>query len=279
LYPFLLYFRGLFYATDTPLPELPEVERAARALTRAAVGKTIASVRAIHPSLRRKLPPAKARAAKGKRIERIERRGKHQLLHLDSGDTLVVHFRMNGDWEVGTTRDEVDRFARAVIELTDGTRISLVDRRALSSITLDKKGTSSLPKLGREASDKALDATYLLEVLKRKKLAIKPAIMDQSVLAGLGNIYAAEALWEAQIDPRTPAASMTIEGLSKLVDAIRVVLSPRNRRPGRYTEERGTERFAVYDREGQKCRRCDGVVERIVQGGRSTYFCASCQRG
>jgi formamidopyrimidine-DNA glycosylase len=185
---------------------------------------------------------------------------------------------MNGDWEIGKTTDELDRFARAVIELTDGTRISLVDRRALSSITLDKKGTSSLPRLGREASDKALDATYLLEALKRKKLAIKPAIMDQSVLAGLGNIYAAEALWEARIDPRTPAASMTSEGLARLVDAIRVVLSPRNRRPGRYTEERGTERFAVYDREGQACRRCDGIVERIVQGGRSTYFCARCQR-
>jgi formamidopyrimidine-DNA glycosylase len=260
------------------LPELPEVERAARAVSRAALGKTITTVRAIHPSLRKKLPPAKARAAKGKRIERIERRGKHQLLHLDSGDTLVVHFRMNGDWEIGKTTDELDRFARAVIELTDGTRISLVDRRALSSITLDKKGTSSLPRLGREASDKALDATYLLEALKRKKLAIKPAIMDQSVLAGLGNIYAAEALWEARIDPRTPAASTKSEGLARLIDAIRVVLSPRNRRPGRYTEERGTERFAVYDREGQSCRRCDGTVERIVQGGRSTYFCARCQR-
>jgi formamidopyrimidine-DNA glycosylase len=260
------------------LPELPEVEKAARALSRAAIGKTIAAVRAIHPSLKKKLPPAKARAVKGRRIERIERRGKHQLLHLDSGDTLVVHFRMNGDWEIGTTSDELDRFARAVIELTDGTRISLVDRRALSSITLDKKGTSSLPKLGREASDRTLDADYLIEALKRKKLAIKPAIMDQSVIAGLGNIYAAEALWEAGIDPRIPAASTTSDRLAELVKAIRVVLSPRNRRPGRYTEQRGSERFAVYDREGKTCKRCDGVVERIVQGGRSTYFCARCQR-
>src|SRR5437868_15305212 len=145
------------------MPELPEVERAARALTRAALGKTIAVVRAIHPSLRRKLPPARARAATGKRIRTIERRGKHQLLLLDSGDTLVVHFRMNGDWEIGTTADTLDRFARAVIELDDGTRISLVDRRALSSITLDKPGRSSLPKLGKAASDKTLDAAYPAE--------------------------------------------------------------------------------------------------------------------
>ncbi|HMG70742.1 MAG TPA: DNA-formamidopyrimidine glycosylase family protein, partial [Gemmatimonadaceae bacterium] len=125
------------------MPELPEVEGAARRLRRAALGKSIASVRAIHPALRRKLSPSRARAAKGKRIESIERRGKHQLIHLDSGDTLVVHFRMNGDWEIGTTADALDRFTRAVIELGDGTRISLVDRRALSSITLDKKGQSS----------------------------------------------------------------------------------------------------------------------------------------
>jgi formamidopyrimidine-DNA glycosylase len=260
------------------VPELPEVARAARALTRAALGKTIASVRAIHPSLRRKLPPARSRRAKGKRIVSIERRGKHQLLRLDSGDTLVVHFRMNGDWEIGTTAEPVDRFARAVIELSDGTRVSLVDRRALSSITLDREGSSSLPRLGREASDKALDADYLIEALKKKKIAIKPALMDQSVVAGLGNIYAAEALWEAELDPRTSAAKVSRENLEKLVPAIRLVLSPRKRRPGRYTATRGVSRFAVYAREGKVCRRCGGTIERVVQAGRSTYFCPDCQR-
>ncbi len=261
------------------MPELPEVEKAARQLTRAALGKTIAAVRAIHPSLKRKLPPARARAVRGKRIDSIERRGKHQLLHLDSGDTLVVHFRMNGDWEIGTTSDPLDRFARAVIELTDGTRISLVDRRALSSITLDKKGSSSLPKLGREASDSSLDADYLLETLKRKKIAIKPALMDQAVVAGLGNIYAAEALWEAEMDPKRSAAKVPRAQLEQLVAAIRLVLSPKKRLPGRYTDKRGASRFAVYDREGRICRRCGGTIERIVQAGRSTYFCPDCQTG
>ena len=246
-------------------------------MSRAALGKTIASVRAIHPALKRKLPPANSRRSKGKRIKSIERRGKHQLLHLDSGDTLVVHFRMNGDWEIGTTADSLDRFARAVIELTDGTRVSLVDRRALSSITLDKEGSSSLPRLGREASDKTLDADYLLDVLKKKKIAIKPALMDQSVVAGLGNIYAAEALWEAELDPTTPAAKVVRGNLEKLVAAVRLVLSPKKRRPGRYTATRGVSRFAVYDRQGQICRRCGGTIERIVQAGRSTYFCPDCQ--
>lgn len=258
---------------------MPEVERAARALSRAALGKTIAAVRAIHPSLKRKLPPARARAARGKRILTIERRGKHQLLGLDSGDTLVVHFRMNGDWEIGTTSDALDRFTRAVIELEDGTRISLVDRRALSSITLDKEGSSSLPSLGREASDPTLDAEYFTGVFARRKIGIKPALMDQSVLAGLGNIYAAEALWEAELDPRKAAAKTSKEKLTRLVDAIRLVLSPRRRRPGRYTESRNRDRFAVYDREGKECRRCGGTIQRIVQAGRSTYFCPDCQVG
>ena len=261
------------------MPELPEVERAARSLSKAALGKTIAAVRAIHPSLKKRLPPAKARRAKGRRIESIQRRGKHQLLKLDSGDTVVVHFRMNGDWEIGTTDAPLDRFARAVIDLTDGTRISLVDRRALSTISVDREGTSSLPKLGREASDPALDAAYLADILKRRKIAIKPALMDQAILAGLGNIYAAEALWESQIDPRSMASSVSLETLAKLVEAIRLVLSPRQRRPGRYTEIRNRGRFAVYDREGQECRRCGGTIQRIVQGGRSTYFCPDCQTG
>src|ERR671915_315710 len=147
------------------MPELPEVERAAGRLRRAALGKTIAVVRAIHPSLKKKFTPASARAAKGRRIDSIERRGKHQLLRLDSGDTLVVHFRMNGDWEFGATSEPLDKFARAAIELTDGTRVSLVDRRALSAITLDRQGESSLPRLGREASDATLDADYLIDAL------------------------------------------------------------------------------------------------------------------
>ena len=261
------------------MPELPEVEKAARELAKAAVGKTVASVRPIHPSLKRRFTPANSRRARGKRVESIERRGKHQLLKLDSGDTIVIHFRMNGDWEIGTVDDPLDRFARAVIDLTDGTRIALVDRRALSTLTLDREGSSSLPRLGREASDPSLDEAYLSGVLHRRKIAIKPALMDQAVLAGLGNIYAAEALWEAQIDPRSAAASMSADTLAKLVDAIRLVLSPKRRRPGRYTETRGRGRFAVYDREGEECRRCGGTIQRIVQAGRSTYFCPDCQTG
>jgi formamidopyrimidine-DNA glycosylase len=103
--------------------------------------------------------------------------------------------------------------------------------------------------------------------------------MDQSVVAGLGNIYAAEALWEAELDPRSLSPKMSLAKLKKLVDAIKLVLSPVKRRPGRYTDKRGVSRFAVYDREGKICRRCGATIERIVQAGRSTYFCPGCQLG
>ena len=261
------------------MPELPEVRAAAKLLDKAATGKTVAAVKTFHPALKRKLSPQRARVAVGQRIVSVERQGKHQLLHLEKGDTIVIHFRMNGDWEIGKTSDTLDRFARGAIELTDGTRISLVDRRALSQITIDRKGESSVPKLGLDAASPSLTAEHLRDVLAKKRIGIKPALMDQSVLAGLGNIYAAEALWLAEISPKTPASKVSLARLDKLVDAIKFVVGPKSKLATRYTEK-GTakHRLAVYDREGEKCRRCGKTVQRVVQAGRSTYYCPGCQR-
>jgi formamidopyrimidine-DNA glycosylase len=262
------------------MPELPEVRAAAKRLHNAATGKTVAAVKTFHPSLRRKLPPQRARIAVGQRVVSVERQGKHQVLHLKKGDSIVIHFRMNGDWEIGRTKDPLHRHARAAIELTDGTRIALMDRRALSSVTLDRKGESSLPKLGIDASSPGLTAAHLKEVLSKRKIGIKPALMDQSVLAGLGNIYAAEALWLAELSPKKPASKLTDAQLERLVDAIKFVLSPKGKLATRYTDKGATkDRLAVYDREGQECRRCGKTIQRIVQAGRSTYFCPGCQKG
>jgi formamidopyrimidine-DNA glycosylase len=261
------------------MPELPEVEAAAKRLHRAATGKTVAAVKTFHPSLRRKLPPQRARLAVGQRVVSVERQGKHQILHLEKGDSIVIHFRMNGDWEMGRKSEPLHRHARAAIELRDGTRISLVDRRALSSITLDREGESSLPKLGLDASSPDLTAGHLKEVLAKRKIGIKPALMDQSVLAGLGNIYAAEALWLAELSPKKPASALTGAELERLVDAIKFVLSPKSKLATRYTEKGAAKhRLAVYDREGEKCRRCGKTIARIVQAGRSTYYCPGCQQ-
>jgi formamidopyrimidine-DNA glycosylase len=185
---------------------------------------------------------------------------------------------MNGDWVMSRSDSEPQKFTRALIDLTDGTRIELNDRRALSALSLHLAGEEGLPPLGREANDETLDATYLADALRRRKGPLKPALMDQQVIAGLGNIYAAEALWRSRINPRAVASSVSKSRLARLIEAIRSVLSDENRPPGRYTDTENRHRFAVYDREGEPCPRCSTKIRRIVQAGRSTYFCPKCQR-
>ncbi|MDP9176718.1 MAG: bifunctional DNA-formamidopyrimidine glycosylase/DNA-(apurinic or apyrimidinic site) lyase [Gemmatimonadota bacterium] len=260
------------------MPELPEVERAMRRLRKAIEGKTIAAVQTLHFALERQLPDAKARRLKAKRISRVERRGKHQLIHLDDGSVLHAHFRMNGDWMISRADGAPDRFTRAIIDLTDGTRVELNDRRALSALSLHASADDSLPSLGMEANDASLDAAYLSKALGSRRGPIKPALMDQKVIAGLGNIYAAEALWRARINPRAVASSVSKACLTRLVAAIRDVLGSKNRPPGRYTDKTNRHRFAVYDREGEPCVVCETPIRRIIQAGRSTYFCPKCQR-
>lgn len=260
------------------MPELPEVEEATQRLRAAIEGRTIATVSTLHPALKRQLPDATARRLRQQRVERVERRGKHQLIHLKNGSILHAHFRMNGDWLIATASDPIHRFARAVIAFTDGTRVELEDSRALSALTLHAPGTDPLPELGIDANDASFDAAHLQHSLKSRRIAIKPALLDQRVVAGIGNIYAAEALWRAKINPRTVASSVSKARLERLVVAIKAVIGDENRPPGRYTDADGRGRFEVYDREGKHCSRCKSTIARITQAGRSTYFCPKCQR-
>ncbi|MDQ3948720.1 MAG: formamidopyrimidine-DNA glycosylase [Gemmatimonadota bacterium] len=250
------------------MPELPEVEAAVRLLRATTEGRTIVRARVMHPSLRARVAPERLRSLAGTRVDRVERRGKHQLLHLADGRTLHAHFRMAGDWLIDRTAAPPPRFARAVVELDDGARIWLVDPRALS--TLDVRNAAALLelRLGPEATDPALRPRDLARALSRRRGAIKPALLDQSLIAGIGNIYAAETLWRARLDPRALAASLTQSELARLLAAIRSVMR-------RALE--GAIRFAVYGRERRPCRRCGTPITRIVQAGRSTYFCPSCQ--
>ncbi len=260
------------------MPELPEVERAARTLRKAAAGRLIERVTLIHPALKRRISPQRLRTLRGVRIVGITRRGKHQLLDLADGRTFHVHFRMAGDWEIGRTDDEPLRFARATIDLTDGTRVSLVDPRALSTVALHAVGDSPIAGLGLEPADATLTPLLLKQAFARRRGPIKPVLLDQGIIAGIGNIYASEALWHAKISPRAPASGLTGARIGTLLDAIRHVLGPAARLPGRYKDARGSIRIAVYGREGKPCRRCATPIERIVQAGRSTYFCPNCQR-
>lgn len=257
------------------MPELPEVESAVRGLRAAAVGKTIDRVMLTHRSLRRRVSARQLRSLHGARIQSVERRGKHQLLHLEDGRVLHAHFRMTGDWTLDRAADPLPRFARAAIVLTDGSRVVLDDPRALSTFDLHPAGAALDLGLGPEPSDPALTTAALQAALSKRRGPIKPVLLDQRVIAGLGNIYAAEALWHARIAPTRPASSLATAEAARLLASIRKVIA---RATGaRYTDE-SVNRLAVYDREGKPCRRCRTKIERIVQAGRSTYFCPSCQK-
>jgi len=256
------------------MPELPEVEAALEFLRTRARGRTIVKVRLLHPSLQRRLTPSQLRALGGARIARVERRGKHQLLHLDDGRVLHAHFRMNGDWALAETAAPLPRFARAVIDFDDATSLIFVDSRALGTIDLHPAGVALDLGLGPDAADPEWTAAQLADELARRRGPIKPALLDQRLVAGLGNIYAAESLWRARISPFAPCNAILRARVTALRKAIDAVL--RRATGSRYTDD-DTVTLDVYDREGLPCRRCRTPIERAVQAGRSTYFCPTCQ--
>ncbi|MEO7966763.1 MAG: bifunctional DNA-formamidopyrimidine glycosylase/DNA-(apurinic or apyrimidinic site) lyase [Gemmatimonadaceae bacterium] len=266
------------------MPELPEVERAAEIARRAAVGKEIAGARALHPSQRRRLPDDVAATLVGDVVTAVRRRGKHQILDLESGRTLHVHFRMNGDWEVVRPGEGLPRYARVVFDFDDGSSLALDDSRALSTVSLHEAGVDPLPALGPEATSQEFSAVWLRGILAARRTPIKVALLDQRIVAGIGNIYAAEALWHARIDPRKAGKRLSAVQLAALVSGVRRTMAKALRRSARYygagesKSQSRTPRFNVYDREGEECRRCGSTIRRIAQGGRSTYWCAGCQR-
>ncbi len=258
------------------MPELPEVEAALEILRTRARGRTIVRMRVLHPSLRRRLKPTQLRALVGARIARVERRGKHQLLHLDDGRILHAHFRMNGDWMLAETGAALPRFARAVLDFEDGSSLVFVDSRALGTIDVHPAGSELDLGLGPDAADPEWTADQLAVALAPRRGPIKPALLDQRLVAGLGNIYAAESLWRARISPFAPCNVLSraqVSALRKAIDAVIVRATG-----SRYTDD-DTVMLDVYDREGLPCRRCRTSIERAVQAGRSTYYCPHCQPG
>jgi formamidopyrimidine-DNA glycosylase len=259
------------------VPEQPEVERAATRLREAIVGRRLRAVEVLHPALRRTLDDAAGASLAGRTVVAVERRGKHQLLRLDDGRVLHAHFRMTGDWDVGHDDAPLPRHARAVLTCDDGTRVALVDPRALAGlVVLD--ASAPLPALGPEADDPALDARALRAALARRRGPIKPVLLDQRVLAGVGNIYAAEALWHARISPRAVAASLGPERVERLLAGVRTALADGARAATRYAGDPEGASLAVYGREDEPCPRCATPIRRIVQAGRTTYYCPRCQR-
>lgn len=260
------------------MPELPEVETAMRVLRAASVGRVIRDVRALHTSTVRALPADDAARLIGRRILAVDRVGKHQTLALDDGSAVHAHFRMTGDWHVGRVGDPLPAHARVVLDLDDGTRVALVDPRALGGLRWHAADALPVLRMGPDALAEEFDGAALRAALRGRRIAIKPALLDQRIVAGVGNIYAAEACWVATLDPRVVAGALGTVRCTRLVAAIRQVLRDALDDPGRYQDGESRERLHVYGREGEPCTRCGAPVRRLVQAGRSTYFCGGCQR-
>ncbi len=271
------------------MPELPEVETTVRGLARFLRGERIVSVRVNRPDLRRPFPVDLVQALTGATVSALSRRAKYGILHTDRDHAMVFHLGMSGRWRIDpNTHDKHDHLviktAEHVFALNDPRRFGSVDLLLAPDLDL----WPPFAALGPEPLGADLTPAHLRAVTKDRKQAIKLLLLDQRIVAGLGNIYVCEALWRAGIHPRKAGGKLTMPQLRRLVPAIREVLEQSILDGGstlrdfaRPDGELGyfATRFDVYGRESEACHRDDGgTIRRIVQGGRSTWFCPKCQR-
>jgi len=267
------------------MPELPEVETTVRGLAKVLQGRRLTSVEARRPDLRRALSVDLGQRLTGARVIGLGRRAKYGLIDTDRGDSLVFHLGMSGHWRVDPS--EVGKHDHFILETEEGRRVALNDARRFGSLdlvpTVDLSDWPPFKALGPEPLD--LDPRDLHRRLSGRTAAIKLLLLDQRLVAGLGNIYVCEALYRAGIHPKRAGGSVSLERLRKLVPAIHAVLAEAIEAGGSTLKdfvspdgELGyfSKAFAVYDREGKPCA-CGGTVRRIVQGGRSTFYCPKCQ--
>ena len=269
------------------MPELPEVETTVRGLAKVLNGRRIASVEARREDLRRAFPPDLGQRLTGARVTSLGRRAKYGLIHTDRGDTMIFHLGMSGSWRIDHER--LEKHDHLLIETDEGRRLALNDPRRFGSVDLVRSEElatwPAFRALGPEPTGEVTGA-WLRQRLAGRTAPVKALLMDQRVIAGLGNIYACEALYRARIDPRKPAGRVSRAKLDALADAIPAVLEEAIAAGGSTLRdfvspdgELGyfAKDFAVYDREGEPCA-CGGKVRRIMQGGRSTFYCPKCQR-
>ena len=276
------------------MPELPEVEAVRRRLEPAMRGARIEQVLLRRRNLRRPFPRAFASRLEGRRIRSVERRAKYLLVMLDSEETLLMHLGMSGSFRIDrhsqhptVAEAASDRHDHVVLTLSNGVIVTFNDPRRFGLMDLIGGGAAAsrqaFAAIGPEPLGTSFDAATLARALTRKRIALKVALLDQGIVAGLGNIYASEALHRAGLSPlRRSSTLATVAGRPnpktvRLTAAIKTVL-----REAIARQERSYRagRFRVYEREGEPCRRpgCDGVIRRISQSGRSTYYCPVCQR-
>jgi len=266
------------------MPELPEVEAVCRKLRKEAVGAVIDEAQVMKPRSARGAHSAELDHAVGQTIRKIERRGKNIVVHLSGGYALRVHLMMTGNLFVIPDARLYSARVRVHFRLRDGRALVFEDARILGNVSLYKEEDlkKALSKIGIEPLSKEFTIEKLLELAKRSRLPAKIYLMDQHHIAGIGNMYAAEALFRARINPEQPMNAVTKAKLKALHQAIIDVLKEAIKaavrsysKPGTYGKDMD---FNVYGRKGKPCNVCGKPITRIEQGGRSTYYCPHCQR-
>lgn len=278
------------------MPELPEVEHVVRALRRAVTGRTIiASEIRLRKLIAPNTPAAFNRKIKGSTISGVGRRGKFILIQCRKPDrepelVLVVHLRMTGKFLYLSPDDELPKHAHAVFYLENDRRLVFRDQRQFGVMKLvsakELQTTKGIAELAPEPFSGEFNSDYLRKVLSRSRRSLKTLLLDQTRVLGLGNIYAAEALFRAGINPFKPASQLSSKRVARLHESITEVLQfAVDHIRGAFNLEEGFsygeafERFwQVYEREGEPCVKCGAKIRRATHGGRSTYWCPKCQR-
>lgn len=281
------------------MPELPEVETVRRGLLPAMEGAMIERAEVNRPDLRWPLPERMAERLTGARVDRLRRRSKYILADLDTGESLLIHLGMSGRMLVSGVmlggfhldHPAPQKHDHVVLHMAGGARVTFNDARRFGAMDLVRTDREDaywlLAGLGPEPFGNAFHEAYLVERLKGRATPIKAALLDQRIVAGLGNIYVSEVLHRAGIDPRRQAGRIAAQRVAGLVPIIRDVLAEAIEAGGSSLRDHRQadgelgyfqHAFCVYDREGEPCQTCAKPIRRIVQSGRSSFFCPTCQK-
>lgn len=270
------------------MPELPEVETVRRSLERLILGQTVVAVEVREPRLRRPLAPNFAAGLANRVIRQIGRRGKYLAIELDNGNIWLIHLGMTGQLVIGHPDEPPRPHDHLVIALGNGQCLRYNDTRRFGLMAVGSEAeVAAWTGLGVEPLHSTFSSRYLWAKVQRTQRTIKDVLMDQRVVAGIGNIYASELLFRAGVRPTRTAVTLSRPEVEQIVKAAKAVLREAIRHRGSsisdYLDGEGQpgsfqERFRVYAREDRPCRKCSTPIQREVRGGRSAFFCPVCQQ-